>query len=159
MVKLQEVEDEHFTHKPTQHPKSGALLESDDDDDDFTDTDSEFSTESYDALPEDESLYERIAALKDIIPPQSRHRISSSISSLTSFAKSTISFGGKTLWVLSTSAFLLGVPWALALAEEQQYVQMEREQGMIKGANEMLTPGAASALTNPDGKTEGQPSL
>ncbi|ODH40680.1 hypothetical protein ACO22_01575 [Paracoccidioides brasiliensis] len=135
MVKLQEVEDEHFKEKPVQ-PKSGALFESDDDDD-FTDTDSEFSSESYDALPEDESLYERIAALKDIIPPQSRHRISNSLSSLASFAKSTVSFGGKTLWVLSTSAFLLGVPWALALAEEQQYVQMEREQGMIKGANEV----------------------
>ncbi|QSS59089.1 hypothetical protein I7I51_08521 [Histoplasma capsulatum] len=38
MVKLQEVEDEHFTQKPTQHPKNGVLLESDDDDDDFTDT-------------------------------------------------------------------------------------------------------------------------
>ncbi|OAX81810.1 hypothetical protein ACJ72_03852 [Emergomyces africanus] len=137
MVKLQEVEDEHFREKPAQHPKSGALLESDDEDDDFTDTDSEVSTDSYDGLPDNESLFERIVALKDIIPPQSRHRISSSISSVTSFARSTVSFGGKTLWVLSTSAFLLGVPWALALAEEQQYVQMEREQGMIKGANEV----------------------
>ncbi|KAJ5247597.1 mitochondrial import translocase subunit Tom22 [Penicillium chermesinum] len=49
---------------------------------------------------------------------------------------------GKALWVISTSAFLIGVPWALAYAEEEQYIQMEREQGMIKGANEMLTPGA-----------------
>ena len=82
-------------------------------------------------------MFERIAALRDIIPPQSRHRIASSLSSLTSFTKSTVAFGGKALWILSTSAFLLGVPWALALAEEQQYVQMEREQGMIKGANEV----------------------
>ncbi|PGH17612.1 hypothetical protein AJ79_00973 [Helicocarpus griseus UAMH5409] len=160
MVKLQEVEDEHFKEKPTQ-PKTGAVLESDEDDD-FTDTDSEFSTESYDdAVPEDETLYDRITALKDMIPPQSRHKITSTISSLTNFAKSTVSFGGKTLWVLSTSAFLLGVPWALALAEEQQYVQMEREQGMIKGANEMLTPGAGAAndLTNLEGQKEGQPAL
>lgn len=41
------------------------------------------------------------------------------------------------MWVISTSAFLLGVPWALAYAEEEQYVQMEREQGMIRGANEV----------------------
>lgn len=63
--------------------------------------------------------------------------MTSTVSAITSFAKSTVSFGGKSLWVLSTSAFLLGVPWALAYAEEQQYVQMEREQGMIKGANEV----------------------
>lgn len=39
--------------------------------------------------------------------------------------------------MISTSAFLLGVPWALAYAEEEQYVQLEREQGMIRGANEV----------------------
>jgi hypothetical protein len=32
------------------------------------------------------------------------------------------------------------VPWALAYAEEEQYVQMEREQGMIRGANEVCHP-------------------
>lgn len=56
---------------------------------------------------------------------------------MTSLAKSSISFSGRALWILSTSAFLLGVPWALAYAEEEQYIQLEREQGMIKGANEV----------------------
>ncbi|EAS27861.3 mitochondrial import receptor subunit [Coccidioides immitis RS] len=154
MVKLTEVEDEHFKEKPAT-TKNDALLLSDDDDD-YTDTESEISTDSYATL-EEESLYERIAALQDIIPPSSRRKISSTVSAITSFTKSTLSFGGKTLWVVSTSAFLLGVPWALALAEEQQYVQMEREQGMIKGANEMLTPGATSALTQ--GQQGAQPAI
>ncbi len=56
---------------------------------------------------------------------------------MTSLAKSSVSFSGRALWILSTSAFLLGVPWALAYAEEEQYIQLEREQGMIKGANEV----------------------
>ncbi|KAI1991017.1 mitochondrial import receptor subunit Tom22 [Ophidiomyces ophidiicola] len=145
MVKLTEVEDEHFKEKPTTS-NDDALLVSDEEDDDFTDTESEISSDSYSIL-EEETLLERLAALQDIISPSSRRKISNVFSSVTSFTKSTFSFGGKTLWVVSTSAFLLGVPWALALAEEQQYVQMEREQGMIKGANEMLTPGATSALT------------
>lgn len=98
---------------------------------------SEISTDSFDNNLDNETLYERICALQDIIPAQSRHKISNAFSSLSSFAKSTVSFGGSALWIVSTSAFLLGVPWALALAEEQQYVQMEREQGMIKGANEV----------------------
>ena len=37
MVKLTEVEDEHFREKPTAS-KQDTLLASDDDDDDFTDT-------------------------------------------------------------------------------------------------------------------------
>jgi import receptor subunit TOM22 len=84
-------------------------------------TDSEISDDE-DVELDAESLYERVAALKDMIPPSARR---------------TISFSGKALWVISTSAFLLGVPFALAYAEEEQYIQMEREQGMIKGANEV----------------------
>ncbi|KAL1980434.1 hypothetical protein VTN96DRAFT_4160 [Rasamsonia emersonii] len=153
MVKLTEVEDEHFTTEKPTPSKNDALLASDDDDDEYTDTDSEISTDSGIDI-ENETLYERIAALKDIIPPQTRRRITTTVSSLTSFTKSSLLFSGKALWVLSTSAFLLGVPWALAYAEEEQYIQMEREQGMIKGANEMLTPGA-----NLPEKKPGQPAL
>lgn len=98
--------------------------------------DSEISEESDDELDE-ETLYDRISALKDIIPPSARRTVTSTVSSLTSITSSTLSFSGKALWVISTSAFLIGVPWALAYAEEEQYIQMEREQGMIKGANEV----------------------
>lgn len=80
---------------------------------------------------------ERISALKDVIPPGARRHITSTVSTLASFTKSSVMFGGRSLWILSTSAFLLGVPWALAYAEEEQYIQLEREQGMIKGANEV----------------------
>jgi hypothetical protein len=72
-----------------------------------------------------------------MIPPSARRTITNSVSSITSLTKTSLSFGGKALWVVSTSAFLLGVPFALAYAEEEQYIQMEREQGMIKGANEV----------------------
>ena len=98
--------------------------------------DSEVSSES-DLEVEGETFYDRLYALKDIVPPSARRNVTSSVSALTSFAKSTVSFSGKALWVISTSAFLLGVPWALAYSEEEQYIQLEREQGMVKGANEV----------------------
>ncbi|KAJ5097258.1 mitochondrial outer membrane translocase complex subunit Tom22 [Penicillium angulare] len=139
MVKLTEVEDEHFVEKPTPS-KHDALLVSDDEED-YTDTESELSDASDDEADE-ETLADRISALKDILPPSARHTITSSVSTLTSFGKASLSFSGRALWIISTSAFLIGVPWALAYAEEEQYIQMEREQGMIKGANEMLTPGS-----------------
>jgi len=154
MVKLTEVEDEHFTHEKPVPSKDDILLAGEDDDDEYTDTESEISTDSAIDI-ETETFYERISALKDIIPPRSRRHITSTVSALTSATKTGLSFGGKALWVISTSAFLLGVPWALAYAEEEQYVQMEREQGMIRGANEMLTPGA----TTGDDKTAGQAPL
>ncbi|RAH76488.1 mitochondrial import translocase, subunit Tom22 [Aspergillus japonicus CBS 114.51] len=72
-----------------------------------------------------------------MLPPSARRSLTSTVNTVTSFTKSSVTFSGKALWIISTSAFLLGVPWALAYAEEEQYIQMEREQGMIKGANEV----------------------
>lgn len=46
-------------------------------------------------------------------------------------------FGGKTLFVVSTSALLLGVPWALAFVEEQQVVEMEKEMKMREMGGEV----------------------
>ncbi|GMF72841.1 unnamed protein product [Aspergillus oryzae] len=136
MVQLQEVEDEHYAQEKPQVTKNNVLLASDDEDDDYTDTESEISEDS-DIELDGETFYERLSALKDMIPPSARRQVNNTVSSITSFTKSSLMFSGRALWVISTSAFLVGIPFALAYAEEEQYVQMEREQGMIKGANEV----------------------
>ena len=107
----------------------------------------------------DESLADRLAALKDIIPPVQRARLSSTASAAFSYLRSGLLFGGKTLWVVSTSALLIGVPWALAFAEEQQMVEMEKEMKMQQSANDVLTPGATSALSQQLAGQVGKPAL
>lgn len=151
MVRLTEVEDEHFAQEKPQTTKDNVLIASDDEEEDFTDTESEISNED-EIEVEGENLSDRLTALRDMIPPSARRQFSSSVSFVSSFTKSSVLFSGRALWVISTTAFLLGVPWALAYAEEEQYVQLEREQGMIRGANEMLTPGEQQAK-------EAQPTL
>ncbi|GAP87681.1 putative mitochondrial import receptor subunit tom-22 [Rosellinia necatrix] len=131
MVQLQEIVDEHF-----QEGQAGP----EDDDADFTDTDSEISEESeYD--PRDETLGERLYALRDMVPPQTRGYIVSTVSTATNAVKSALSFSGKTLWVISSSALLLGIPWALAWAEEQQVLEMEKEMKMREMGGDLLTAG------------------
>ncbi|KAK5000100.1 mitochondrial import receptor subunit Tom22 [Elasticomyces elasticus] len=127
MVKLEEVIDEEFTRS-----QPGPDAEDDWD----TDSDSEISDSESDFIP-DETLADRISALQDIIPPQQRKFLSSTLSTATSWLQTGIRYGGKTLWVVSTSALLLGVPWALAFAEEQQMQEMEREMRAQQGANEV----------------------
>ncbi|KAI0430327.1 mitochondrial outer membrane translocase complex, subunit Tom22 [Xylaria sp. FL1042] len=142
MVQLQEIVDEHF-----QEGQVGP----EEDDADYTDTDSEISEESeYD--PTDETLGERLYALRDIIPPQTRGYISSTVSSASNAVKSVLSFGGKSLWVISSSALLLGIPWALAWAEEQQVLEMEKEMKMREMGGDLLTAGTG----NPDGTSTAQ---
>ncbi|KAI0123913.1 mitochondrial outer membrane translocase complex, subunit Tom22 [Xylariales sp. AK1849] len=131
MVQLTEVVDEHF-----QEGQPGP-----EDDEDYSDTDSEISTES-DYDPSGESLGERLYALRDIIPPQTRASISNTVGNTAGAVKSVLSFGGRTMWVIATSALVLGVPWALAWAEEQQVMEMEKEMKMREMGGEILTAGA-----------------
>ena len=77
-----------------------------------------------------------------MLPPSQRRALSSTVSSTTSWLKAGAVFSGKALWVVSTSLLLLGVPWALAYAEEQQMIEMEREMAMQQQASQMMTqPG------------------
>jgi import receptor subunit TOM22 len=85
----------------------------------------------------DETFADRLVALKDIVPPTYRKHLSNTLSTTSSWVQTTLNYGGKTLWVVSTSVLLLGVPWALAFAEEQQMAEMEREMKMQQSANEV----------------------
>jgi import receptor subunit TOM22 len=51
-----------------------------------------------------------------------------------------LSFGGQALWVVSTSALLLGVPWAIAYAEDQQVAEAEQQMKMQQTANDVSSP-------------------
>ncbi|KAK6004439.1 hypothetical protein QM012_008301 [Aureobasidium pullulans] len=129
MVKLEEVLDEEFNRE-----QAGPQVEDEWD----TSDESEASDDEEEYLP-DESFADRLAALKDIVPPTYRKTLSNTFSTTSSWVQTTLSYGGKTLWVVSTSVLLLGVPWALAFAEEQQMAEMEREMKMQQSANELLT--------------------
>ncbi|OBT62265.1 hypothetical protein VE03_08578 [Pseudogymnoascus sp. 23342-1-I1] len=136
MVELVEVEDESFETKQ---------VGPDDEEDYYTDTDSEISSDDEAPPTLDESLSERLLALRDIIPPTTRTAIASVYTTTSSYVTTTLSFGGKALFVLSTSALLLGVPWALAFAEEQQIADMENEMRAREAGSELLAAPQSTA--------------
>lgn len=154
MVRLEEVEDEEF-HRVQANEQ--------DDDDDYTDTgispllrsfarspilghsltiypplDSSLS-DGDDIIPtaSSETLTERILALRDIVPPAARRRISAGLEMASSYVTSGLWLGGKAMWVLSTSVLLVGVPFALAVGEEQHLAEMEKEQRIRELGNEV----------------------
>lgn len=104
-------------------------------------TESEISNES-DFDPSEETLAERLYALRDIIPPTTRGWVSSRVNAVAGAAWSALSFGGKSAWVITTSALFLGVPFALSFAEDQQLTAMEQEYNMRQTGSELLTAGA-----------------
>lgn len=108
---------------------------------------SEISNDSdFDA--ENETFAERLYALRDIVPPQTRGWISDSVSAVSSRAWSVLSFGGKATWVITTSALFIGVPFALSYNEDLQYAAMEQEFNMRQQGGDMLTAGAEESTAD-----------
>ena len=132
MVKLTEVEDEHFAEEQP-GPKEN--------DDDYLDTDSGISSDEDDSDDEtfEETIYERLVALKDMVPPKHRARLASAFNVTYSLISGSLAFGGRSLWILSTSAIMLGVPYALAVGEEQQMLEMEKE-AKVRPTESPLSP-------------------
>ncbi|CZT13435.1 probable mitochondrial receptor complex chain MOM22 [Rhynchosporium graminicola] len=150
MVELVEVEDESFETKQT-GPS--------DEDDYYTDTDSEISSDDEENVADEETFADRLLALRDIVPPTTRSYIAAKVETATSWVKSGLSFSGKGLWVISTSALLLGVPFALAYAEEQQFIEMEKEMKMREAGEGLLSGNAAANLNAQLGAPQSQQAL
>ncbi|KAE9968891.1 hypothetical protein BLS_005625 [Venturia inaequalis] len=137
MVKLEEVPDEEEV-LGQEGPIGG-------EEDWDTDSESEASDTSSLASDDDlasETLYDRIIALQDILPPSQRRFVSSTVNNTTAWVKAGFGLAGKGLWIFSTSALLIGIPWAMAYQEEVQMIEMEKEMRMQQAASDMLTPGA-----------------
>ncbi len=79
-----------------------------------------------------------------MIPPTTRGFIAGKVSAAASAARSAAYYGGRALWILSTSALLVGVPFALAYAEEQNVLAMEQEMKMRELGGELLTAGGGA---------------
>ena len=122
MVKLEEVSPDHIDE-----------IEVLSEDDNYSDySDSELDEE------EEESILDRIAALKDIIPQKQRDRLSSGFTTVSSWSKTGATFVGKSAWVITTSMLLLVLPLALEIEKEQALVAYEKEAMQQQGAAQQV---------------------
>ena len=90
-------------------------------------TESVNSTKSEPEEVIEETILERIAALKDIIPPTTRYTIASRAVRTASLLKTLGKAAGNLVWIVTTSALLVGLPLALSLEDEAKIVQQEKE--------------------------------
>uniref|UniRef100_A0A1D1XPG2 Mitochondrial import receptor subunit tom22 n=1 Tax=Anthurium amnicola TaxID=1678845 RepID=A0A1D1XPG2_9ARAE len=129
MVKLEEVTEGHEDFS----------------DGETSDNDSNYSSDDSDSEDLEESILERILALRDIMPEDTRESISNKISTIMSFGVKSARFLGNGAWILTTSALLIFMPLAYEIEREhafdQAYSQMENEQLMNQGNNPYGQPG------------------
>jgi len=111
-------------------------------------------------LSRDETLYDRIAALVDIVPPTTRHTISSRVHKAASFVKRGGKLAGNIVWIVTTSALLVGLPLALILEDESKIVAQEQEMmAQQQGAQQMLGGQGSVYPPSPGQNPQGQKGL
>jgi import receptor subunit TOM22 len=116
MVKVEIVEEKDEQHNSPYASTSSSRTGS---------TDSLSSVES--DVSVDESLFDRVAALVDIVPPSTRHSIASKVSKTASAVKKTGKVVGNLVWIVTTSALLVVLPLALVLEDDAKLAAQERE--------------------------------
>ena len=92
--------------------------------------DSEISDDDDDGLPGSETIGDRIYALRDMIAPSTRRKISSNVSTAGQWTWGGLRFGGKAFFVVVTSVLFYGIPFALSVVEETNILEMEKEEKM-----------------------------
>lgn len=145
MVELTEINEESQTFQaPQEQPVETPFAQPEAPKEEES-SDEEYSSDDEDDFDENETFYERLCALKDIISPKQRQVVSNVFNTTVSIVKGTFSKGGNLVWAITTSALLLGVPLSLSILAEQQLIEMEKSFDLQKDANDILAQGDASA--------------
>ncbi|GMM29275.1 Tom22 protein [Martiniozyma asiatica (nom. inval.)] len=111
----------------------------------LAESESDEESDDEDDFDPNETIVERIQALKQILTPKQRESIISGASTAKSLFKSgTLKFGS-TLWYLATGGMLLGVPLAIAIFGETQLMELEKELGGMGAPAAAPAPAPAEA--------------
>lgn len=137
MVQVEEVEEQQQYARAAAEDRdsdyetdsnvSDAISEVSDDDDHFD--------------PNDESIYDRVVALKEMVSPHTRSQLAQKVESAREWALWGWFSAGSVAWVVSTSALLVGLPLALAIEDETRIVQQEREMQMQSQGQQQVSIG------------------
>jgi import receptor subunit TOM22 len=100
-----------------------------------TDVESEYSDDEHELI--NETLLQRIYALTDVIPHETRFKAKRNIVHLGKNLWSVTKLAGNAVWVLTTSAFILVFPLAYQMEREAQVSQWEKPN---PEAQKMLAP-------------------
>ncbi|CAI4035980.1 hypothetical protein SMKI_14G1910 [Saccharomyces mikatae IFO 1815] len=147
MVELTEIKDDVVQVDEPQFSGNEAIVEEkvSTTNNDVVDDEDESDSEFEDEFDENETLLDRIVALKDIVPPGKRQTISSFFSFTSSFVRNAFAKSGNLAWTLTTTALLLGVPLSLSILAEQQLIEMEKTFDLQSDANNILAQGEKDA--------------
>ncbi|KAL4402580.1 mitochondrial import receptor subunit Tom22 [Malassezia pachydermatis] len=156
MVRIEEVQDE--SEKIRQEGLAAGLHDEDEweeasdseSEDDLSDDEDDVDERAL--VIANETIWDRICALKDIISPSTRATIAKTWNTTTAYGYAGGWVAGKLIWIGVTSALLVGLPFALAVEDESRIAAQEKDMiaqqqganGTAQGNNPLAPPAAVS---------------
>lgn len=132
MVKLTQIDDETVAAAAVEEQKFFEEVEESE-----SESDSDFEDDDI----ENETLYDRIVALKDIVPPEQRLRATKLADKIKSYTATGLSTSGSLLWTVTSTGLLLGFPFFIALFSEMQLQEMEKGVAMQQSSQDLIAAG------------------
>ncbi|KAG0146777.1 hypothetical protein CROQUDRAFT_656966, partial [Cronartium quercuum f. sp. fusiforme G11] len=102
---------------------------------------------------EDETVWDRLYALRDIISPSTRAGLGETWDQLCNSTKSTTKFMGNFAWVVTTSMILIGLPMALSIEGESMLVAHEKEMERQTQGQQTILGASGNALKSDQPRT------
>lgn len=93
--------------------------------------------EADDDLPLEESLADRISALKDIVSPTTRRRLNGVYETISNYARSGFWLGAKGAYAISVTALFIGVPFSLLYVDDTMLAEQENQMKAREMGNEV----------------------
>jgi len=115
-----------------------------------SESDEELDDDLYDIY--NETLLDRINAIKYILAPETRESIFKKVETVKSATSTLFNKSGNFLWGLSTTALLFGVPLALTILAEQQLIELEKQFTLQGEQNNDLLTALPDEQNQPDAK-------
>jgi import receptor subunit TOM22 len=86
-----------------------------------------------------ETYTDRLIALKDIVAPSTRLEAVRKWQQATSWVSTGSQWAGNAVWIITTSALLVGLPLALAIEDEARIVGQEKELQMQQSGQQSVS--------------------
>jgi import receptor subunit TOM22 len=86
-----------------------------------------------------ETYKDRLIALKDIVPPSTRLEAVRKWQQASSWVSTGSKWAGNAVWIITTSALLVGLPLALAVEDEARIVGQEKELQMQQSGQQAVS--------------------
>jgi mitochondrial import receptor subunit TOM22 len=131
MVEFEEIKDDDYSD-------IGAVVDDQDEWSDQSATDDDDDDDEEDIA--NETIFDRIVALKDLIPADRRDVIACTLLKAYSYGRLATYIGGRAVHLVVTAALMIGIPYSVAVQSDKEWFEKMQIEQTMNQMNQVCSP-------------------